>query len=208
MINRMVGRWRCESGYREVLIVGIPLILSTSMWSVQHFTDRMFLAWYAPEAVAASMPAGLVNFTVMSFFVGTASYVGTFVAQYYGANRPERIGPVLWQALYVAMLAGVVHLCLIPFVPTIFRVVSHEPLVQRYEIIYMQVLCLAAGPGTANAAMSGFFAGRGKTWPVLWVNVAAAGSTVAVCSAVVSSVSATESSALTGVSEVIVPASV
>ena len=38
-------RWNIEAGYREVLVVAIPLILSTASWSVQHFVDRMFLAY-------------------------------------------------------------------------------------------------------------------------------------------------------------------
>jgi len=166
-------RWRAECGYRELLRIAIPLILSTSAWSVQHFVDRMFLAWYAPEAVAASMPAGMVNFTIMSLFIGTASYAATFVAQYHGAGRPDRIGPTIWQGIYIAAIGGIVHLTLIPAAEPVFRFIGHEPLVCRYETVYFQVLCLGAAPAIACSAMSGFFAGRGRTWPVMWVNVSA-----------------------------------
>ncbi len=34
--------------------MAVPLILSTGVWSVLHFVDRMFLAWYSPEAIAAA----------------------------------------------------------------------------------------------------------------------------------------------------------
>jgi len=164
-------RWRREGGYREVLTIAFPLILSTASWSIHHFLDRMFLAWYSPEAVAASMPAGLVNFTILSLFVGTASYVGTFVAQYFGAGRSGRIGPAMWQGLYVAGIGGIVHLSLIPFAGPMFRHIGHEPLVQEYETVYFQIMCLGAVPGIAAPAIGGFFAGRGRTWPVMWVNV-------------------------------------
>lgn len=167
------SRWRAECGYREVLGIAVPLILSTSAWSVQHFVDRMFLAWYGPAAVAASMPAGMVNFTVMSLFIGTASYVATFVAQYHGAGRPDRIGPAVWQGLYIAAIGGIVHLALIPAAGPVFRFIGHEQLVRQYETVYFQVLCFGAAPGIAAAAMSGFFAGRGRTWPIMWVNVSA-----------------------------------
>ncbi len=86
LIRYIRTRRSAESGYREVLAVAFPLIMSTGAWSIQHFVDRMFLTWYSPETVAASMPAGMLNFVVMSLFIGTASYVGTFVAQYYGAG--------------------------------------------------------------------------------------------------------------------------
>jgi len=175
-IGRAVrSRWCAECGYRELLGIAIPLVLSTSAWSVQHFVDRMFLAWYAPEAVAASMPAGMVNFTIMSLFIGTASYAATFVAQYHGAGRPDRIGPAVWQGIYIAAIGGIVHLALIPAAGPVFRFVGHEPLVCRYETVYFQILCLGAAPAIACSAMSGFFAGRGRTWPVMWVNVSATG---------------------------------
>ncbi len=80
-------RWHSEGGYRQFLVIAFPLILSTGALSVQHFVDRMFLSWYSPEAIAAAMPAGMLNFCIMSLFIGTAGYVNTFVAQYFGAAR-------------------------------------------------------------------------------------------------------------------------
>ena len=92
--------WHREGGYRQVLVLAIPLIFSSAGFAIQQFVDRMFLAWYSPVAIAATMPAGIVNFTIMNLFVGTAGYVGTFVAQYWGAGRYDRIGAILWQGFY------------------------------------------------------------------------------------------------------------
>ena len=166
------NRWKSEGGYREVLVVAIPLILSTATWSVQHFVDRMFLTWYSPEAIAAAMPAGMLNFSMVSIFMGTAGYVTTFVAQYYGARQFHRIGPALWQGVYVSLLGGLAIVCAIPFAEPVFRLVGHSPLVQQNEVAYFKILCLGGGAYSASYALSGFFSGRGKTWPVLWVNVA------------------------------------
>ena len=164
------NRWRSEGGYREVLVIAVPLILSTGAWSIQHFVDRMFLSWYSPEAIAAAMPAGMVYFTVASLFMGTASFVSTFVAQYHGAERFTRIGPILWQGIYVSLLGGSVLICLIPFAKPIFNLVGHDPLVQHYEVAYFQILCLGGSPFIASSAIAGFFSGRGRPWPVMWVN--------------------------------------
>jgi len=168
-------RWTREAGYREVLVIAFPLILSTGAWSVQHFVDRMFLSWYSPEALAASMPAGILFFSLMSLFIGTASYVSTFVAQYYGAKRYHRIGPALWQGLYISLVGGFALVCLIPIAEPIFTLVGHDPLVQRHEVTYFQILCFGGFPVIASAAISGFFAGRGRPWPVMWVNTLSTG---------------------------------
>jgi MATE family multidrug resistance protein len=131
----------------------------------------MFLSWYAPEAIAAAMPAGMVYFSIVSIFMGTAGYASTFVAQYYGAKRFDRIGPALWQGVYVSLAGGFALLCLIPFGESIFRLVGHDELVQHSEVVYFQIICLGGGPYIASYALSGFYSGRGRTWPVMWVNI-------------------------------------
>jgi len=168
--DRLGRRWNGQGGYHEVITVAIPLVLSTGAWSVQHFVDRMFLTWYSSEAIAAAMPAGILNFAFLSFFIGIASYVNTFVAQYYGARRYTRIGPALWQGMYISLLGGVFILCLIPFAHVIFSIVGHEMAVQENEVVYFQYLCLGGAPVIASSALGGFFSGRGRTWPVMWVN--------------------------------------
>ncbi len=175
VLYNLKKRWRSEGGYRQFLVIAFPLILSTGALSVQHFVDRMFLSWYSPEAIAAAMPAGMLNFCIMSLFIGTAGYVNTFVAQYFGAGRKHRIGTAVWQGIYVSALGGLAVMGLIPFAEPIFRFVNHDPVIQRLEVEYFIILCLGAGPMIASTALSGFFAGRGRTWPVMWVNILATG---------------------------------
>ncbi len=170
-MQNLKTRWNRSGGYREVLVVAIPLILSTATWSIQHFVDRMFLSWYSPEAIAAAMPAGMLNFSMTSIFMGTAGYLSTFVAQYYGAGRYHSIGPVLWQGVYISLFGGILMLGAIPLAEPVFRLVGHSLLVQQNEVAYFEILCLGGGAYAASYALSGFFSGRGKTWPVLWVNV-------------------------------------
>jgi MATE family multidrug resistance protein len=172
-MQRLSHRWHCESGYREVLKLAIPLILSTGAVTIQHFVDRMFLTWYSPETIAAALPSGILNFTMMSLFIGTAGYVSAFVAQYYGAKQYENVGPALWQGIYLSIIGGLGFLVLIPLAEPFFQFVGHDQAVQQCETIYFQVLCLGALPVIASSAMSGFFSGLGKTWPVMWVNVLA-----------------------------------
>jgi len=165
------SRWRKEGGYAQLLHVAFPLILSTGSWSLQHFVDRMFLAWYSPESIAASTPAGILNYTFMSLFLGTAGYVSTFVAQYYGAGRHDRTGPVVWQGVYIALAGAAVMALFVPAADPMFRLVGHQPEIQRQEKIFFSILCLGAFPAIAGSALAGFFSGRGETWPVMWVNL-------------------------------------
>ncbi|MCU0849097.1 MAG: MATE family efflux transporter [Spirochaetes bacterium] len=164
-------RWFAEGGYREVLVIALPLIVSTGSWSLQHFIDRMFLTWYSPETIAAAMPAGILNFTLMSLFIGLAGYVNVFIAQYYGSGKRDMVGPVLWQSIYVSFIAGIFFLAVIPFTERIFLLVGHERAVMKNEIVFFRILSMAAFPAVASSAMSGFFSGLGRTSVIMWVNL-------------------------------------
>ncbi len=168
---KIKNRWREQGGYREVLRVAVPLIISTGTWAIQQFIDRMFLNWYFPDAIAASMPAGMLNFTLISLFIGTAAYVSTFIAQYYGSDQLEMVGPVLWQGLYVSLGATFILLFFIPLAPVIFNYIGHAASVQACEVSYFRILCAGTFPVVAGSAMAGLFTGLGKTDIVMWANI-------------------------------------
>ncbi len=175
MFKFIKNMWNREGGYRELLITAAPLILSTASWSVLQFIDRMFLTWYSPDAVAASMPAGIVNFTFTCLFFGTASYVGTFVAQYFGAGEYHKIGKSLWQGLYIALFGSAVIFIIGFAAGPIFSFVGHNPEVQRLEVIYFKILCFGSAGPIMSSVFSGFYSGRGNNWPVMWISFASAG---------------------------------
>jgi len=137
------------------------------------FIDRMFLMWHSSDAMSAATPAGITSFVFVSFFMGTAGYVNTFVAQYTGAGRPRRVGPAVWQGIYFALLAGLLMIAVVPHAKLIFQWFGHDPVVQNYEVIYFRIMCLGVCPVVLGSAVSCFFTGRGKTWTVLYVSLTA-----------------------------------
>jgi multidrug resistance protein, MATE family len=161
-------------GYREVLRIAIPLILSTSSTTLMHFVDRMFLSWYSADALAASLAAGITWFTFASLFVGTAGYASTFVSQYDGAGRPGRIGASVWQGVYFSLI-GTVGMYLLSLVAEpLFRFIGHAPGVQREEVTYFRVLAAGGGGAILNAALSAFYSGRGRPYTIMWVSLGGA----------------------------------
>src|SRR5688500_19233607 len=98
--------WRGEGGGREVLLLAYPLILSQMSFTIQVFVDRLFLTWYSAEAVAGAVTALFTVWAVIGLCIGTGEYVTTFIAQYLGAGRPERIGAALWHGIYYAAVDG------------------------------------------------------------------------------------------------------
>lgn len=175
LLNSVRHRWRAEGGYRQVLAMAIPLILSTGSWSLQGFINRMFLAWHSPESLAAAMPAGMVSYAILSLFIATAGYVSTFVAQYHGAGQDGRVGGILWQSVPIALFAGVVNMALIPAAPVFFGWVGHAPAVRAEEVTLFRIMCLGATPVVMASSFSGMLSGLGRTTPVMVVTLAGTG---------------------------------
>ncbi len=160
-----------EGGPREVLKIAFPLILSTSMMTLQMFMDRVFLMWYDPDAMSAAFQGGILSFSIFSFFLGTATYASTFVAQYDGARMKKRIGPAVWQSVYFSIAAGLIMAMIVFFDRRIIAFVGHPPKIAGFELIYLRILLLGSMAGLVNASLSCFLTGRGKTWAVFWVDI-------------------------------------
>ena len=156
--------------FRELLSVAVPLVLSSGSLSLMIAIDRLFLTWYSEDALAASTPAAALHWTVMSAFIGTINYANAFVAQYEGAGRKDRVMASVWQAIFLAVIAGVVFLALLPFTSSVFNLVGHAPEVRRLETQFFRTLCLGAVPMLLTMALGAFYSGRGKTRVVMYVD--------------------------------------
>ncbi|MDR3330909.1 MAG: MATE family efflux transporter [Endomicrobium sp.] len=164
-------RWNAFAGYYEFLRIAIPLIISTGAWAFQSFVNRFFLAWYSNNAYAASLPAGLLECSIMDIFIGTIAYINVFVAQYNGKKKYKAIGPSLWQTVHIAFLSSIIMLAVAFFSDKIFNFIGHPQDIIVEEIKYFKILCYGAFPYLASTALSGFYAGRGKTKTILVINI-------------------------------------
>jgi MATE family multidrug resistance protein len=163
-------RWQQEGGGRELLRLAIPLILSSSFLTLQVVVDRVLLSHASSAAVAASIPAALLYWTPLTLLQNTANYATTFVAQYTGAGRPNRVGPAVWQSLYFSVAAGLAFLGLLLVARPLVMVGGHTPEIQELEVTYFRCLCFAALPVLIVASVNSFFAGRGDSWTVLLID--------------------------------------
>jgi MATE family multidrug resistance protein len=161
---RRIDRWKM------VLSISWPLIVANSFWNLQMTIDRLFLAEFSTESMGAAVAVMGIFWTPMALLQQTASYVTTFVAQYFGAGKKEMIGPAVWQSLWVSVMGGLLFLLLIPAAATIFRSIGHAPSMQRLETDYFIAMCFSALPTAVVAATSGYFTGLGRTQVIMQIN--------------------------------------
>ena len=148
---------------RRIIAIAFPLVMAASGHALRLFADRVMLAHYSREAIAASMPAGLMSFCLMSLFLGTAGYTHTFVAQYIGAGKRKRAGLAIWQGLYLAAAGGVFVATCGQLAEPLFAWMGHAPAVQAQQVPYFRVLCRFSIAPMIFSTLAGFWSGRGKT---------------------------------------------
>ena len=58
---------KATGSYRDVLRVSMPIVVSMTTTVVMTFTDRVFLANYSIDAIAAALPAGIIAYVFLIF---------------------------------------------------------------------------------------------------------------------------------------------
>lgn len=158
------------SFYKKLFHVAWPLILANSFWNLQLTIDRVFLASFSTETLAAAGLVSAVFWTPMALLQQTSAYVTTFVAQYFGAHKKSEMASSLWQSLYLSLVGGLLFLGLIFASPYFFPLLGHGKTLTQLEGLYFNALCFSALPTAIVASFSGFFSGLGKTKTILIIN--------------------------------------
>lgn len=156
----------------KLLKIAAPLIVSNLFFTIQILLDRVMLSKYDTDAMAAAGAAAMVCYPLIGFLQNTVGFATTFVAQYVGARRPEKVGPIVNQAILLGLATGGVLVALAGFVPELIGLVGHEIRLQYLEATYGYWMAVAALPLVVTAAVVSFFAGRGETVKVVAINAA------------------------------------
>lgn len=160
------------AAYGRLLRLSGPLILSQMGIMLMQIVDGVFLARYSEPAIAAVGPAGMTFWLIGGLFMGLVGYSSTFVAQYVGAGQPGRVGSAVWQAVYLALVAGGILAALSLFGEWFFELAGHAPEVRVDEVVYFRIHAWSGGVFLLSGALSGFCAGRNDNVMLMAAHVA------------------------------------
>ncbi len=157
---------------RELFRVAMPLMISAGMFSLVLFVDRTLLLYHDGPSMSASMAGGAMFWVLTCFPVGIVSMAGAIVGQHIGADERDRIGKLMWQAIWLA-LAFVPWFGLVAInAEWIFRATGQPEELIGLESIYLRYLMIGAVGLVLESALSGFFSGTEQTSVIMWVSVA------------------------------------
>jgi MATE family multidrug resistance protein len=175
MLKTEVSQSRCDRAgtLGELAAVALPLVVSYASTALMYMVDRIFLSWDSVEALAASLPAGVLHYNLAALAIGTVAYSTAFIGQYEGAGQHHRVGPVLWQAIYVSLAAAALMLVSLPVAPAAFAWFGHGAAIEPLELSYYRIMCCGSLPLFLGTTLSCFYSGRGQTTVVMVVNIIA-----------------------------------
>ncbi|MCI7643101.1 MAG: MATE family efflux transporter [Lentisphaeria bacterium] len=160
-----------EGGYREIWRIAYPLMIMGASYVILMISDRVLLSWHNSLEMAASVPAGGLSFTLFSFYTVTIGFTSALVAQYFGAGERDNCVRGVWNAFYLALMAGVCICCInIPLGRYFILVSGHKPEIIELELKFFYSIQPSAFFACINAAFFGFFSGTGRTKIIAKVN--------------------------------------
>lgn len=159
-IHNLRTRKATDGGYRHVLKIAIPLVLSNAAFTIMQFTDRALLARYSTDAIQAALPAGILTFTLTGFFAAIAGYSGTFVSQYFGANDDENAAKSFVSGIYMSFFFLPIFIAMIPLCHHLMQLFGHPPTLLKNEMAYSFWMMLTGTPLCLQWVISGYLVGR------------------------------------------------
>lgn len=167
------GWWISDWGPGPLIRLALPLMLSSAFVSLTLFTDRTLLYWQSEAAASAAMGAGTLYWSLICLPMGLLGYTSSFVSQYRGAERVDRIGVAYQHAMAIAWAFVPLLILMILGAREIFSRSGHGSELVNLETSYMRVL-LVGGIGVLfYSVQSGLLTGHGRTRTVLAIDFAA-----------------------------------
>ena len=160
-------------GYREVWVLAYPVVITMASRTVMGFVDTAMVGRLGITELAAVGLAGILTWTLYSFFGGLLTSINTFVAQCYGAGDRRGIAVAAWQGLYIALVSYLLVLLISRFTEHAFALLKPSQEIQQLGVVYTRIRLYGGITAFIHFAVSSFLRGIGDTKTPMWIAIIA-----------------------------------
>ena len=148
----------------EVWSLAWPTVITMMSYTMMQFVDSMMVARLGPVELSAQGNGGVWTWTVIAVLIGAISLVNTFVAQSVGAGELAAVARYAWSGIWLAIGSWIFILIPTGFLlfPLAFSWMGHEPLLEKLELDYSQILIVGGVFTLVGKAINNFFFGIGR----------------------------------------------
>ncbi|MCW8164807.1 multidrug transporter MatE [Verminephrobacter aporrectodeae subsp. tuberculatae] len=156
---------------REVVGMSLPLMGTMAGNLLMMLVDRICLAQYSSDTLAASGPAVFTAMTVITFLTTTTNLSRSCVAQAFGRSGEPAARAEGVLGMLIAAGLGVILLSLSPLLGMIPSLSDRPPAIRALESSFLELSTLFGAVMVLNVSMSAYFNGIGKTKVSLYVGL-------------------------------------
>src|SRR5690242_7143367 len=124
---------------RQILKIALPISVAILIPQINFITNNIFLGHYSTEALAIASITGVYYLIFASIGFGLNNGLQTLISRRAGENRPEEIGKLFTQGVYMSLCIAAVSMLITYFVtPIVFRSVIHDPVNAEKAISFLR----------------------------------------------------------------------
>jgi multidrug resistance protein, MATE family len=172
-LKKTYGGYHKPGGQKELLILALPMIISTACDGVMTFTDRLFLSKVGPEQMNASLAGGTTMQMLTFFFIGLIGYSTALVAQYMGAGEKHNSSRTTFQCIIITLIAWPMIVLIKPFVSLLFGWLNTPESQMGYQMEFVSILAWGSLFALFRHTLSCYFVGIGRTKIVMQATLTA-----------------------------------
>ncbi|MEM9006601.1 MAG: MATE family efflux transporter [Cyanobacteria bacterium P01_F01_bin.86] len=158
---------------QEFLKLAIPLASAQVAQAMTGFVDTVMMGWLGQASLAAG---GLAVMVFMTFFMtgaGILSSVSPLVAEAYGAEQPQRVGRVMRQGLWIALLITIPSVPIIGHLRGFMALLGQDVAVINLASTYLEVVRWGLLPWLGFAVLRATVTSLSQARPVMVIVVVA-----------------------------------
>ncbi|MDW9404807.1 multidrug transporter MatE, partial [Pseudomonas soli] len=163
--------WFDSGVAKRIFTVSFPLMGTMVGNLLMMLVDRLCLAHYSQDTLAASGPAVFTSMAIIAFFCSTVGVARSFIAQAHGRSGPSAASREAALGLLLGMACGALLFIAAPLIAMIPQLSSRPAQIVNLESRYMLWAALFGGVMTIDTALSSFFNGVGRTRETLIVGI-------------------------------------
>lgn len=156
---------------KRIVIVSFPLMGTMVGNLLMMLVDRLCLAHYSQDTLAASGPAVFTSMAIIAFFCSTVGVFRSFIAQANGRSGLSEASNEAALGLFLGIVCAALLLITAPLIAMIPHLSSRLPQIVSLESQYMFWAAIFGGVMTIDTALSSFFNGVGRTRETLMVGI-------------------------------------
>ena len=129
-----------ETSYRQIIKLALPISLAMLIPQFNFITTNIFLGHYNQQSLAIAGITGVYYLIFAMIGFGLNNGLQALISRRAGENRPEEIGKIFSQGVYIAMAIAVIGITVTWLVaPAILKRVIHDPDTAKKAIRFLNI---------------------------------------------------------------------